>query len=88
MCIPEPADMPFPARLCHYLSIYLRIDENFDFSTLIGMAQVSMTAFFRGESNSRSSSPSFIAISPSVMANRGGIGPPSLLNATQRTNLS
>jgi len=79
MCIPKPADVLFPARLCHLLSEYRKIDQNFDFSTLIGMTRLSMSTFVRGESKSRSSSPSFLATAPSAIANRGGGDTPTII---------
>lgn len=86
MSIPEPSDVLFPAKLCHLLGMYRRVDQNFDFSTLIGMTRLSMATFAGRDSKSKKSSPSFLAAAPSAVANKGGeVRPPSLLNGIMQT---
>jgi len=57
MGIPTQSDVLLPAKLCHLLDQYRKIDQSFDFSTLIGMARDSMESFVFTESKSRSKSP-------------------------------
>jgi len=55
--IPQASEIYFHANLCFLLEDYRSVDQNFDFSTLVGMPRLEMEAFVKDGIYSKPNSP-------------------------------
>jgi hypothetical protein len=66
--IPSVFDLLLPSKLCELFEEYRNVDQNFDFSTLVGMSRVEMQEFVRLQTKASLAVPSLPGRSNSIGA--------------------